>query len=119
VVISSPDDDSTYQRPPKAFRPCPFVSRRTERAALDRLLEEARLGQSGALVVRGEAGIGKTALLEYAAGRAEGCRVLRAVGVESEMELPFAGFTSCVRRCSPGSSGCRRLSVRRSGPRLA
>jgi hypothetical protein len=44
------------------------------------------------LVVRGEAGIGKTALLEYTAERSGGCRVLRAVGVESEMELPFAGL---------------------------
>jgi len=58
---------------------------------LDQLLAEARLGHSGALVLRGEPGIGKSALLEYAAAHAEGCRVLRAVGVEWEMELPFAG----------------------------
>ena len=82
------------------------LGRRTERAALDRLLEEARLGQSGALVLRGEAGIGKTELLEYAVGRAEGCRVLRAVGVESEMELPFAGLHQL---CAPLLTGLERL----------
>ena len=66
--------------------------RRTECAAVDRLLETVHSGQSGVLVLRGEAGIGKTAVLNYAAERAEGCWVLRAVGVESEMELPFAGL---------------------------
>ena len=55
-------------------------------------LAEARLGQSAVLVLRGEPGIGKSALLEYAAGRAEGCRIIRATGVEWEMELPFAGL---------------------------
>ena len=83
-----------------------MLGRRTERAALDRLLEAARLGQSAALVLRGEAGIGKTALLEYAVGRAEGCRVLRAVGVESEMELPFAGLHQL---CAPLLTGLERL----------
>ena len=83
-----------------------MLGRRTERAALDRLLEEARLGQSGALVLRGEAGIGKTELLEYAVGRAEGCRVLRAGGVESEMELPFAGLHQL---CAPLLTGLERL----------
>ena len=66
--------------------------RSAERVQLDRLLESIHAGQSAVLVLRGEAGIGKTALLEYTAERAEGCRVLRAVGVESEMELPFAGL---------------------------
>jgi DNA-binding CsgD family transcriptional regulator len=66
--------------------------RRGERAALDRLLDTARAGHSAVLVVRGEPGIGKTALLEYAASRAAGFRVVRAGGVESEMELPFAGL---------------------------
>jgi DNA-binding CsgD family transcriptional regulator len=63
-----------------------------ECARLDQLLAEAQLGQSAVLVLRGEAGIGKSALLEYAAKRAEGRRVLRAIGVEWEMELPFAGL---------------------------
>ncbi|MCW2977300.1 MAG: transcriptional regulator, luxR family, partial [Actinomycetia bacterium] len=66
--------------------------RRGERAQLDRLLDAGRAGRSAVLVVRGESGVGKTALLAYAAERAQGFRVLRAVGVESEMELPFASL---------------------------
>src|SRR5262249_31906117 len=69
-----------------------LLGRRGERAALDRVLDTARAGHSAALVVRGEPGIGKTALLEYAADRAPGFRVMRAGGVESEMELPCAGL---------------------------
>ena len=69
-----------------------LAGRGTECARLDQPLADARLGQSGVLVLRGEPGIGKSALLEYAAERAEGCRVLRATGVEWEMELPFAGL---------------------------
>ena len=59
---------------------------------LDGVLDQARGGGSAVLVVRGEPGIGKTALLGYAAGRAVGFRVVRAWGVESEMELAFAGL---------------------------
>jgi hypothetical protein len=59
---------------------------------LDGLLDQARGGSSAVLVVRGEAGVGKTALLGYAAGRAAGFRVVRVWGVESEMELAFAGL---------------------------
>jgi DNA-binding CsgD family transcriptional regulator len=66
--------------------------RRTECAALDRLLETARGGHSGVLVVRGEAGIGKSALLEYTLEAASEFHVTKAAGVESEMELPFAGL---------------------------
>ena len=66
--------------------------RRGERAAVDRVLDQARADSSAVLVVRGEPGIGKTALLDYAAGRALGFRVVRAWGVESEMELAFAGL---------------------------
>ena len=61
-----------------------------ECATLDELLGAVRSGRSGALVVRGEPGCGKSALLDYVATRTEGCRLDRAVGVESEMELPFA-----------------------------
>src|ERR1700751_4560195 len=66
--------------------------RRAECLVLDALPEGAREGRSGGLVVRGEAGVGKTALLEYAIASASDLRVLRAVGVESEMELPYAAL---------------------------
>jgi DNA-binding CsgD family transcriptional regulator len=69
-----------------------LVGRRTECRALDQLLEEVRAGQSRALVLHGEPGAGKSALLEYLAGRAGGCRLLRVSGVQSEMELAFAGL---------------------------
>jgi DNA-binding CsgD family transcriptional regulator len=59
---------------------------------LDRLLVGARAGHSAVLVVRGEAGVGKTALLGYLVDHASGCRIARAAGVESEMELAFAGL---------------------------
>ena len=68
-----------------------LLDREAERAALDGLLEDLRSGRGRVLVVRGEAGVGKSALLEYLAGAA-GMRVARAVGVESEMELAFAGL---------------------------
>jgi len=67
-----------------------LLDRQRERAALDNLLRDLRSGRGSALVVRGEAGVGKSALLEYAAGAAADMRVARAVGVESEMELAFA-----------------------------
>jgi len=65
--------------------------RRRECDLLDRLLDAVRGGESRALVVRGEPGVGKTALLDYLVGQASGCGVARASGVESEMELAFAG----------------------------
>jgi Flp pilus assembly CpaF family ATPase len=68
-----------------------LLGRRAECHALDRLLERVRTGESGVLVLRGEAGSGKTALLQYLLARASGCRVARVAGVESEMELAFAG----------------------------
>jgi len=72
--------------------------RRDECAELDRLLEDVRAGRSGVLVVRGEAGIGKTALLEYAIDAASDLRVLRAAGVETERELAFAALDEL---CAP------------------
>jgi hypothetical protein len=68
-----------------------LVGRFVERTRLDRLIADAKAGQSRSLVLRGEAGIGKTALLNYAAAIAGGARVLRVVGIESEAEIPFAG----------------------------
>ena len=69
-----------------------LLGRAAERELLDRLLENVRAGQSAVLVVRGEAGVGKTALLHYCARQASGFHVARIAGVESEMELPFAGL---------------------------
>ena len=69
-----------------------LLNRRRERATLGRLLADVRSGRGQALVMRGEAGVGKSALLEYMAGAAADMRVARAAGVESEMELAFAGL---------------------------
>src|SRR5215472_16086823 len=69
-----------------------FVGRRRERSVLDGLIHAVRGGESRALVVAGDPGIGKTALLDYVAGHARGCSVVRAAGVQSEMELAFAGL---------------------------
>jgi DNA-binding CsgD family transcriptional regulator len=66
--------------------------RRSECAVLDRLINAIRSGESRVLVVRGEPGVGKTALLDYLARQASGCRVVRSVGMQSEMELAFAGL---------------------------
>src|SRR3954453_20643428 len=63
-----------------------------ECGVLDRLIQEVSSGRSGAVVLRGEPGVGKTALLHYAAESAAGLTVVRAVGVQSEMELPFAAL---------------------------
>ena len=72
-------------------RRAPTLSgRRAECETLNRLAESVRGGDSRALVLHGEAGVGKTALLEYLAGHASGCQTARASGVQSEMELPFA-----------------------------
>src|SRR5215468_6869932 len=68
-----------------------LLDRQRERAALDGLLEDLRSGRGRALVVRGEAGVGKSALLEHMAEAAADMRVARAAGAESEMELAFAG----------------------------
>jgi DNA-binding CsgD family transcriptional regulator len=68
--------------------------RRREREVLEQLVEAVRTGESRALVVRGEPGVGKTALLEYVVTHAQAsvCRVVRAAGVQSEMELAYAGL---------------------------
>jgi DNA-binding CsgD family transcriptional regulator len=75
-----------------AERPPGFLGRSIECALLDRLLQDVRRGQSSVLVIRGEAGVGKTALLRYAAEQASGFRVAQLAGVESEMELAYAGL---------------------------
>lgn len=74
-----------------------LLGREEERTAIDALLDEARASRSGALVVRGEPGIGKTALLVDARERASDMHVLSARGVESESELPFAALHQLLR----------------------
>jgi DNA-binding CsgD family transcriptional regulator len=74
-----------------------LVGRERECAAIDRLLEASAQGESSSLVVRGEAGMGKTALLEYAAGRSGDRTVLRVAGVEVESDLGFAGLDGLLR----------------------
>jgi DNA-binding CsgD family transcriptional regulator len=69
-----------------------LLGRAGERQVLDRLLENVRGGQSAVLVIGGEAGVGKTALLRYCARQAAGFRVAQIAGVEAEMELPFAAL---------------------------
>ena len=80
--------------------------RRSESKALVRLLAGARTDHSGVVVVRGEAGVGKTALLDYLAERADGFRIARAVGIESEMELAYAGLHQL---CAPMLEGLEDL----------
>src|SRR4051812_40050193 len=63
-----------------------------ECGVLDRLVAEVSGGRSGTVVLRGEAGVGKTALLDYVVESASGLTVVRSIGVESEMELPFAAL---------------------------
>ncbi len=86
---------------PQALR-----GRDSECKVLDRLLDGVLAGRSGALVVRGEPGVGKTALLEYVLEQASGCRVARAAGVQSEMELVFAGLHQL---CAPMLDRLERL----------
>ena len=91
-----------HMYPVKATMPLPALAgdapgrrlrgRRRECETLDQLVTSVRAGRSRVLVLRGEAGAGKTALLEYLLERAPGCRIARAAGVESEMELAFAGL---------------------------
>src|SRR5580765_143686 len=80
--------------------------RHVERATLERVLHQVRAGQSAVLVLRGEAGVGKTALLDYIAAEADGCRVARAAGVQAEMELAFAGLHHL---CAPMLDGMGSL----------
>ncbi|MDX6343884.1 MAG: hypothetical protein QOH87_4022 [Trebonia sp.] len=83
-----------------------LVNRLTERAALDSMIAAARGGMGGALVLRGEPGIGKSALLEYAIESAPGFQIARAAGVESESELAFAALHQL---CAPRLDQLERL----------
>jgi DNA-binding CsgD family transcriptional regulator len=85
-----------------------LIDRHTECGVLDRLVETVRAGESRAIVVSGPAGVGKTALLDYVAEQVSGCRVVRAAGVQSEMELPFAALHQV---CVPLLGNLDRLPV--------
>jgi DNA-binding CsgD family transcriptional regulator len=94
------DHDTAIKLPTTALPPMTsyqaptggLYGRRRECELLDRLVADVRAGQSRVLVLRGEPGTGRTALLDYLAQRAVGCRVARVVGVEPEMEMAFAGL---------------------------
>jgi DNA-binding CsgD family transcriptional regulator len=88
-----------------------LIGREPESAQIARLVEDARNHESGSLVLRGEPGIGKTALLDYAADHAKAFTVLRATGVSSESDLPFAGLYGLLR---PIINGLGRLPVTQS-----
>jgi DNA-binding CsgD family transcriptional regulator len=92
--MDSPSHDLTLTRPPGIQ----LLGRQRERDALDRLLGAARSGDGGVLVVHGEPGVGKTALLDWTVEEGRRARVLRTVGVEGEMELPFSALQQL---CSP------------------
>src|SRR5215475_1264061 len=81
----------------RGYRRGVLYGRHTECAAVERLLRAAQEGHSGVLVLLGEAGVGKSALLAYAADEARGMTVLRAAGVEAEVELPFAALHQLLR----------------------
>jgi DNA-binding CsgD family transcriptional regulator len=92
------DHDTAINLPTTALTPATsgqvpgLHGRRRECELLDRLVADVRAGQSRVLVLRGEPGTGRTALLDYLAQRAAGCRVARVTGVEPEMEMAFAGL---------------------------
>src|ERR1700735_345600 len=83
-----------------------LLGRRSECAVLDQLVASVRAGPSRALVLRGEAGVGKSALLEYLVQHASDCGIARAAGVESEMELAYAGLQQL---CAPFLDRLERL----------
>jgi DNA-binding CsgD family transcriptional regulator/tetratricopeptide (TPR) repeat protein len=85
-----------------------LIGRHRECGTLDRLIDAVRAGESRVLVVHGEPGVGKTALLNYLAGRARGLRMARVAGVQSEMELAFAGLHQL---CAPMLDHADRIPV--------
>jgi DNA-binding CsgD family transcriptional regulator len=100
--MGSPSHIPTRTQPPGAQ----LLGRQRECAVLAGLLEGARGGEGGVLVVHGEPGVGKTALLDWMVEEGRQLRVLRAVGVEGEMELPFAALQQL---CSPILDRSERL----------
>ncbi len=95
--MDSPGPIAVYRVVVAASSTPAFRGRIRERTALDDALDAVRAGSSQVLVIRGEAGIGKTALLRYAARQAAGCRVIEVAGVQSELAMPFAALHQLCR----------------------
>jgi predicted ATPase len=96
-----------------------LIGRNRECGELDRLIEAVRAGESRVLVMHGEPGVGKTVLLDYLARQARGLRMVRVAGMQSEMELAFAGLHQL---CAPMLGHAGRIRCRsgtRCGPRWA
>src|SRR5258708_6600131 len=91
-----------------------LLGRQHEREVLDRLLDGARRGDGGVLVVHGEPGVGKTALLAYAIEAAQEFRVARTAGVEGEMQLAYAALQQL---CSPTLEIMESLPDHQRAPR--
>ena len=103
-----------------------LIGRESECARIERMLEGARGGRSAALVIRGDAGIGKSTLLEYAVARADEARIVRALGVETESEFAYSGLHELVRpllepaagaAAGTGGRAARRTRARRGAGR--
>lgn len=89
---------------PTSAQPRILLGRDAECVSLDRVLDDARAGRGRVLVIRGEPGAGKSALLDYIAERAQGCQLVRATGVEYEAELTFAGLQQLIGASIPQQS---------------
>ncbi|MDT5186437.1 MAG: hypothetical protein QOI29_4595, partial [Mycobacterium sp.] len=108
-------DGRTLAPAPESWDKPVLLGRHNECAALETGLATVRKGQSWALVLRGEAGVGKTALLNYLVQQATGCQVVRAAGVQSEMELAFSGLHQL---CAPSLDRADRLPTPQRGALL-
>src|ERR1700733_1998696 len=86
---------------PGAYNRAMLLGRARERQEIGHALAQARSGRSATLGLAGEPGIGKTALLDYAAGQATGMRLLQARGIESEAQIPFAALLELIRPALP------------------
>jgi DNA-binding CsgD family transcriptional regulator len=92
VPMAADSDPTGHAASQSRGRAARLTGRSDEMSVLAGLVAAVRAGESRVLVVRGEAGVGKTALLDHLAGEAQGCRVVHAAGVQSEMEFAFAGL---------------------------
>ena len=96
-----------------------LIGRRDEQRSVEALIAGARVGSSGVLVLRGEAGIGKSALLDHARAAAEGFRLLEGTGTPAERDLPFAGLARVLGPLLPGVDGLPEPQAHALGVALA